>query len=76
MGLEQKLKYLCHQSLSQKGEIGWGWKSTWRNIVENFPNLSRDVNPLIQEAEQGKQDKPKDRHMKIFIIKLKTKAAV
>lgn len=37
-----------------------------QTLPENSLNLARDINLLIQEAEQDKQDKPKDIHTEIL----------
>lgn len=37
-----------------------------QTLPENSPNLARDINLPIQEAEQDKQPKPKDIHTKIL----------
>lgn len=37
-----------------------------QTLPENSPNLARDINLPIQEAEQDIQPKPKDIHTKIL----------
>ena len=43
-------------------------------IVENFPNMEKEIVNQFQEAQSPIQDKPKEKHAKTDIIKLtKTK---
>ena len=37
-----------------------------KTLAKTFSNLGRDLNLLLQEAEQNKQGKPNDIHTKIF----------
>lgn len=37
-------------SSRKKGKTDWSWKSTWKNMAENFSNLEKDINLQVQEA--------------------------
>ena len=35
-------------------------------IVENFPNMGKEIATQVQEAESPRQDKPKEKHGKTW----------
>ena len=36
-------------------------------IVENFPNMGKDIVNQVQEAQSPLQDKPNEKHIKMYI---------
>ena len=49
-----------------------GYEKTFEEImVENFPNMEKEIVNQVQEVQSPIQDKPKGKHIKHTIIKLK-----
>lgn len=51
-GWHQKGEHLCHQSPKRTEERVWCRKNIWGNKGWKLPILQKDINLLIQEAQQ------------------------
>ena len=61
--------------VSEEEEKKKGYEKIFEEIiVENFPNMGKEIVNQVQEAQSPKQEKPKEKHGRHKLIKLtKTK---
>ena len=51
----------------RRGRLKKGYEKRFEQImVENFPNMGKEIATQIQEAQSPIQDKPKDKHTKMY----------
>lgn len=66
MELKQKIQHSFITASEEEEKEDGAEEVLEKILAKTFSNLGRDLNLLLQEAEQNKQGKPNDIHTKTF----------